>query len=48
VIYLGQEHLVRLPDSLAPEEVALAVLNYVTAYQMRTVWPGSRPGGAPW
>jgi NADPH:quinone reductase-like Zn-dependent oxidoreductase len=34
VIYLGQEHLVRLPDSLAPEEVALAVLNYVTAYQM--------------
>ncbi|HET6486151.1 MAG TPA: alcohol dehydrogenase catalytic domain-containing protein, partial [Spirochaetia bacterium] len=34
VIYLGQEHLVRVPPSLAPEDVATLVLNYATAYQM--------------
>ena len=34
VIYLGQEHLVPVPDSLAPAEVATLVLNYVSAWQM--------------
>ena len=34
MIYLGQEHLVPVPPSLDPAEVAVVVLNYVTAYQM--------------
>jgi NADPH:quinone reductase-like Zn-dependent oxidoreductase len=34
VIYLGQEHLVPVPDSLAPAEVVTLILNYVTAYQI--------------
>jgi NADPH:quinone reductase-like Zn-dependent oxidoreductase len=34
IIYLGQEHLVPVPDSLAPAEAITLVLNYVTAYQM--------------
>jgi NADPH:quinone reductase-like Zn-dependent oxidoreductase len=34
MIYLGQEHLVRVPAGLDPAEVVVLVLNYVTAYQM--------------
>jgi NADPH:quinone reductase-like Zn-dependent oxidoreductase len=34
MIYLGQEHLVHVPKSLDPAEVAILVLNYVTAYQI--------------
>jgi NADPH:quinone reductase len=34
MIYLGQEHLVHVPLSLAPAEVVTLVLNYVSAYQM--------------
>jgi NADPH:quinone reductase-like Zn-dependent oxidoreductase len=34
MIYLRQEHLVRVPPSLSPAEVVTLVLNYVTAYQM--------------
>jgi NADPH:quinone reductase-like Zn-dependent oxidoreductase len=34
MIYLGEEHLVQVPKSLDPAEVAILVLNYVTAYQM--------------
>jgi NADPH:quinone reductase-like Zn-dependent oxidoreductase len=34
MIYLGQEHLVRVPQSLAPADVVTLVLNYVSAYQM--------------
>jgi len=34
MIYLGQEHLVPVPQSLDPAEVVVVVLNYVTAYQM--------------
>jgi NADPH:quinone reductase-like Zn-dependent oxidoreductase len=34
MIYLGQEHLVHVPKSLAPDEVVTLILNYVTAYQM--------------
>jgi len=34
VIYLGQEHLVRVPESLDPADVVTVVLNYVSAYQM--------------
>jgi NADPH:quinone reductase-like Zn-dependent oxidoreductase len=34
VIYLGQEHLVRVPAFLDPAEVATLVLNYVSAWQM--------------
>ena len=34
MIYLGQEHLVRVPPTLAPAEVVTLVLNYVSAYQM--------------
>lgn len=34
MIYLGQEHLVPVPASLAPAEVVTVILNYVTAYQM--------------
>ena len=34
VIYLGEEHLVHVPASLDPAEVVVAVLNYVSAYQM--------------
>ena len=33
-IYLGQEHLVKVPPSLNPADVVTLVLNYVTAYQM--------------
>jgi NADPH:quinone reductase-like Zn-dependent oxidoreductase len=33
-IFLGQEHLVHVPATLDPAEVATLVLNYVTAYQM--------------
>jgi NADPH:quinone reductase-like Zn-dependent oxidoreductase len=33
-IYLGQEHLVRVPTSLNPAEAVTVVLNYVAAYQM--------------
>ena len=34
IIYLGQEHLVAVPASLAPAEVVTLVLNYVSAWQM--------------
>jgi NADPH:quinone reductase-like Zn-dependent oxidoreductase len=34
VVYLGQEHLVPVPQSLPPAEVVTLILNYVTAYQM--------------
>lgn len=34
VIYLGDEHLVKVPTSLDPADVVVVVLNYVTAYQM--------------
>ena len=34
VIYLSQEHLVPVPRSLAPADVATLVLNYTSAYQM--------------
>jgi NADPH:quinone reductase-like Zn-dependent oxidoreductase len=34
MIYLGQEHLVLVPQSLDPAEVVTVVLNYVSAYQM--------------
>jgi NADPH:quinone reductase-like Zn-dependent oxidoreductase len=34
MIYLGQEHLVRVPQGLAPADVVVLILNYVTAYQM--------------
>jgi NADPH:quinone reductase-like Zn-dependent oxidoreductase len=34
MIYLGQEHLVRVPESLDPADVVTVVLNYVSAYQM--------------
>ena len=34
VIYLGQEHLVRVPESLDPADVVVLVLNYASAYQM--------------
>jgi NADPH:quinone reductase-like Zn-dependent oxidoreductase len=34
MIYLGEEHLVQVPKSLDPAEVAILVLNYVTAYQI--------------
>ena len=34
VIYLGQEHLVPVPQSLDPAEVVTVILNYVSAYQM--------------
>lgn len=33
-IYLGQDHLVRLPDSLEPCEAAAVILNYTAAWQM--------------
>lgn len=33
-MFLGQEHLVSVPASLAPADVAVLVLNYVTAWQM--------------
>jgi len=34
MIYLSQEHLVPVPASLSPAEVATLALNYVSAYQM--------------
>ncbi len=34
IIYLGQEHLVKVPPSLDPADVVTLVLNYVTAFQM--------------
>ncbi len=34
MIYLGEEHLVPVPKSLAPADVVTLVLNYTTAYQM--------------
>jgi NADPH:quinone reductase-like Zn-dependent oxidoreductase len=34
VIYLGQEHLVSVPDAVSPEDAVTLVLNYATAYQM--------------
>lgn len=34
IIYLGQEHLVPVPQSLDPAEVVTIVLNYMSAYQM--------------
>jgi NADPH:quinone reductase-like Zn-dependent oxidoreductase len=34
MIYLGQEHLVQVPQSLDPADVVAVVLNYVSAYQM--------------
>lgn len=34
VIYLRQEHLAPVPPDLAPADVVVVVLNYVTAYQM--------------
>jgi NADPH:quinone reductase-like Zn-dependent oxidoreductase len=33
-IYVGEEHLVRVPDSLDPAKAVTLILNYVTAYQM--------------
>jgi NADPH:quinone reductase-like Zn-dependent oxidoreductase len=34
IIYLGQEYLVPVPQSLDPADVVTLILNYVTAYQM--------------
>jgi len=34
MVYLGEEHLVPVPQSLAPADVVVVVLNYVSAYQM--------------
>jgi NADPH:quinone reductase-like Zn-dependent oxidoreductase len=34
MIYLGLEHLVLVPQALAPADVVTVILNYVTAYQM--------------
>ncbi len=34
MIYLGQEHLVRVPQALAPADVVTVILNYVAAHQM--------------
>jgi NADPH:quinone reductase-like Zn-dependent oxidoreductase len=34
MIYLGQEHLVPVPHSLAPGDIVVVVLNYVSAHQM--------------
>jgi NADPH:quinone reductase-like Zn-dependent oxidoreductase len=34
MIYLGQEHLVQVPQNLNPGDVVTVVLNYMTAYQM--------------
>jgi NADPH:quinone reductase-like Zn-dependent oxidoreductase len=34
MIYLGQEHLVHVPQNLNPADVVTVVLNYTTAYQM--------------
>ena len=34
MIYLGQEHLVPVPESLDPADVVTVVLNYVSAHQM--------------
>jgi NADPH:quinone reductase-like Zn-dependent oxidoreductase len=34
MIYMGQEHLVRVPESLDPADVVTVVLNYVSAHQM--------------
>jgi NADPH:quinone reductase-like Zn-dependent oxidoreductase len=34
MIYLGEEHLVKVPESLDPADVVVLVLNYVSAYQM--------------
>jgi NADPH:quinone reductase-like Zn-dependent oxidoreductase len=34
MIYLAQEHLVPVPPALAPADVVLMVLNYMTAFQM--------------
>ena len=36
VIYLDREHLVPVPQSLAPEKVVTLILNYVTAYHLRS------------
>lgn len=33
-IYVGEEHLVHVPDPLDPAEAVTLILNYVTAYQM--------------
>jgi len=33
-IYLEQEHLVRVPDNVRPDEAVALILNYCTAYQM--------------
>jgi NADPH:quinone reductase-like Zn-dependent oxidoreductase len=34
MMYVGQEHLVSVPDSVSPAEAVVLVLNYMTAYQM--------------
>lgn len=34
MIYLGEEHLTKVPQSLDPVDVVVVVLNYVSAYQM--------------
>jgi len=34
MIYLGEEHLVKVSQSLDPADVVVVILNYVTAYQM--------------
>lgn len=34
IMYLGEEHLVAVPDSVSPADAVVLVLNYVTAYQM--------------
>lgn len=34
MIYLGQEHLAKVPASIDPADVVTIVLNYVSAYQM--------------
>ncbi len=45
-IYVGANHLVRVPDALDPVEAVTLILNYVTAYQMlhrsAKVKPGDR------
>ena len=44
VLYLKQEHLVPVPASLDPAEVAVLVLNYVSAYQMLYRTAKVKPG----
>lgn len=44
MIYLAQEHLVPVPSTLAPAEVATLVLNFTAAYQMLHRVANVKPG----